>query len=245
MSLQQAGHPILRNGLIFGAILGVLGAGNILIQWAAGAYHVVAQTTNGISSVNVNSTGGTSLLGCVVFLAMLALTFAAGILASKSTGKVGTGSLAGLLTGVFGGLIGGIGNVLIMAVLVVPGLEIPAGVSLSSSQIQLLAIGIAAFAAVLGLLLDTGIGAGMGALGGLIGASNARKAMPQMPPAPAPYTPGYPGNQWYPTAPTYPGTPQPGAAPQAWPYPNQPQPPQYPQYPPQPGNPQYPQYPPQ
>ena len=45
-------------------------------------------------------------MGCVVFLAMLALTFGAGLLAARGTGKVGSGTLALLLACGVGGLVG-------------------------------------------------------------------------------------------------------------------------------------------
>lgn len=235
MTPQKTGHPALRNGLIFGAILGALGLGNTLIQWAAGAYHLAGtfDRGTGFSSVSINNTGGTSFLGCVVFLAMLALTFIAGMLAARGTHRVGSGAIAGLLTGVFGGLISGVGSIVVMAVVVVPSLEIPANVALEPAQVGTLVVAAIIFAAILMLLVDTGIGAGMGALGGLLGAKNRHEALP---PAPPSYTPGYPGY------PAYPGMPaQPGSAPQAWPPANPPQYPQYPQNPQPQGNPPYPQ----
>lgn len=85
MPPQRTGALALRNGLIFGAILGVLGVGNTLIQWVAGAYHLIGSATNGSSSVSLNDTGAPSLLGCIVFLAMLALTFTAGALTAHGT----------------------------------------------------------------------------------------------------------------------------------------------------------------
>lgn len=232
MTPQQTGHPALRNGLIFGAILGLLGLGNTLIQSMAGAYHLAGtfNSGNGFSSVSINNTGATSFLGCVVFLAMLALTFVAGMLTARGTHRVGSGAVAGLLTGVFGGLISGIASVVVMAVLVVPGLAIPSDVTLSSAQVGTLVVAAEIFASILLLLVESGIGAGMGAFGGLIGAKNHHEALP---PAPPSYTPGYPGSTPYPGMPV-----QPGSTPQAWPSANQPQ---YPQYPPQPGNPPYPQ----
>jgi hypothetical protein len=225
MPPQRTGALALRNGLIFGAILGVLGVGNTFIQWVTGAYHLMGRTTNSFSSVNLIDTGAPSLLGCVVFLAMLALTFAAGALTAHSTGKVDSGAIAGLLTGVFGGLIGGAGSVAVMALLAAPSLSIPPDISMTPDQVETLVIGIVAAVSISVLLVEMGVGAGIGALGGLIGAQNARKM--------AAVAPGYPG---YPNYPGYPGTPvQPSAALQPWPSPNPPENPQ---------NPQYPQYPP-
>lgn len=230
MPPQRTGSQALRNGLIFGAILGVLGVGNTLLQWVAGAYHLVGYTTSGGSSVNLNDSGAPSLLGCVVFLAMLALTFAAGALAAHGTGKVGSGAIAGLLTGVFGGLIGGIGSVVVMALLVAPSLSIPPDVSMTPDQVETLVVAIVAAVSIFVLLVEMGVGAGIGALGGLVGAQNARKTAVAPGYPGAPNYPGYPG---YPNYPGYPGTPaQPGAAPQPWQSPNPPENPQNPQYPP-------------
>lgn len=217
MTPPKTGHPALRNGLIFGAILGLLGFGNTLMQWVAGAYHL---TNTGISSISINDTGGASFLGCFVFLAMLALTFVAGMLTAQGTRRVGSGAVAGLLTGVFGGLIGGIGSIVAMAVVVTPNLAMPPEASLTPSQIEVLVVAVVIFVSILVLLVEIGVGAGMGALGGLIGARGYHQPLP---PAPQSYIPGYPGNAGI--------SPQPGVAPQPWSYP------QPTNYPPQPGNP--------
>ena len=226
MPPQQTGRPALRNGLIFGAILAAVGLGNSLIQWLAGAYVVSTHAVNGFTSVNVNDTGPTAFLGCVVFLAVLALTFVAGMLAARRTGKVGTGSIAGLIAGAFSALVGGTLSLVVNIVLVAPALQVPAASTMTPSQVQALFIGTTVAGLILRLFFDSGVGAGMGALGGLLGANTYRKSLPV---GPAPYAPVYPG---------MPGMPGAGPAPQPWPYAN----PQYPsQYPPQ-----YPsQYPPQ
>lgn len=212
MPPQQTGHPAVRNGLIFGTILGLLGVGNTLMQWVAGAYHL-ERATNSVSSISINDTGGASFLGCFVFLAMLALTFIAGMLTARGTRRVGSGAVAGLLTGVFGGLIGGIGSIIVMVVVVEPSLAIPSDTTIAPAQVGTLVAAVVIFVAILVLLVETGVGAGMGALGGVIGAKGYHQALP---PAPLSYTAGYPGMP-----------PQPG---KPWPYA------QPPVYPPQPGN---------
>lgn len=247
MAIQRTGSHVFRNGLIFGAVLGLFGVGNTLIQWITGSYQLAGRSTENFSSVSLNNTGGSSILGCLVFLAMLALTFIAGALTARGTGQVGSGTLAGLLAGVFGGLIGGIASVLVMAFLIAPGLEIPAGASWTPPQARGFAIVITAGVSFLVLLAEMGFGAGMGALGGLVGSSGKRKPLP-LPPTLS--TSGYPGMPM-----------QPGPAPQAGPYPTNPAYPAYPgsplyqpqpdnpasppqpgasPYPPQPGNPPYP-----
>ncbi|HEX6542658.1 MAG TPA: hypothetical protein VF040_12945 [Ktedonobacterales bacterium] len=222
---QEPRSHFLRNGLIFGAILALLGLSNTLIQVAAGAYHVVASNY----MVNVTNSGGTSLLGCVLFLATLALTFVAGLLTARDTGKAGSGALSGLMTGIFGSLFGSIATIVVLVVFVAPGLQAPPDVSMSLDQIQTLFVVVTVGVAVLGLLLDAGVGAGMGALGGLLGARSRNPNPSPLPPAPYGSGYPYPGNPGYPS---YPGmTAQPDPTPQqTGPYPNAPQ---YPQ----PGNP--------
>ena len=148
----------------------------MLLQWATESYHIAAYTTNGITSLNVtDSGGGTFLLGCVVFLVMLALTFVAGLLTARRTGKVGSGALAGLITSVVGALIGAIAHFVVIMVLVASDFQVRADVQMTPGQASLLIIGITVGGSILGLLLNAGFGAGMGALGGLVGANGYRK----------------------------------------------------------------------
>jgi hypothetical protein len=220
MAAQRTGNPAIRNGLLFGALLGALGLANAVIQWLTGAYHAVANTTNGFTSVTVADTGAPALLSCILFLALLALTFTAGILAARSTGKVGSGALAGLCAGLVGGLVSGVGNLVIILTFVAPGIQAPAGSSMTQAQVQVLLLGTTIGGAIVGLLLDAGLGAGMGALGGLLGANSARRARSAVPYAPASYYSAYPGYPGYPAMPPQPGQPgQPGATPQSWPSP--------------------------
>jgi len=71
----QTGNPVVRNGLIFGAILAALNLLSVILQWVTGSYESTAQ--------NAGTTGGSfnpaSLLGCLVFLVALALCFIAGM----------------------------------------------------------------------------------------------------------------------------------------------------------------------
>jgi len=209
MPVQATTNPTMRNGLLFGALLGALGAVNILIQGLTGALHAEARTVNGFTSVNVLDTGTAALLGCVVFLALLALTFTAGMLAARGTGQVGSGALAGLLAGVVGALVGSAANLAVIVAAVAPTLQAPAGSAMTQQEVQALLIGTTIGGAIFGLLLYAGIGAGLGALGGLVGANTWRRAHS----APtASYYPGYPG---------YPGMPaQADAATQPWLYPH-------------------------
>src|SRR5258708_21387746 len=81
-----------QQGLIFGLILGLVSAVILLLNT-----FVISPSGNGVLEL---------LLSFLVFLLGLAAYFEAGILASKKTGKVSTGTFAGLWTGTFSGIIG-------------------------------------------------------------------------------------------------------------------------------------------
>lgn len=248
MPPQHTGNPTLRTGLLFGVILAVLGLGSALLEWVTGATQAVVQTTNGFTSVTVSDTGASALLSCATFLAALALTFVAGMVAASRTGKVGSGTLAGLLAGLLGTLIGNVSGLIVIVFVLAPSVQVPAGSSMTPAQVQALLIGGSIGGAIFGLLLVGGLGAGMGALGGLLGASRWRKTHPAVPYAPLPYYPGYPG---YPGYPSYPGpgmpapsgsVPQPLPQPQPWPSPSSPYSSPYPTAAEQPPNSNIPPY---
>jgi hypothetical protein len=78
-SALRQGHPALRNGLMFGTILGIFGLVAVLLQ------NVV-----GLHSLNT--------VFSVIFLVVnIALILLAGVRASQQTGRVSTGALAGLI----------------------------------------------------------------------------------------------------------------------------------------------------
>ncbi len=219
MATQPTTHPTMRNGLLFGGLLGGLGLLNTLIQWLTGAIHAEAHVVNGFTSVTVFDTGASALLGCVGFLALLALTFLVGMLTARSTGKVGSGAIAGLLTGVLGALVGSAANLVVIVATVAPNLQAPAGSPMTQAGVQALLIGTTIGGAIFELVLYGGFGAGVGALGGLLGANSSRQARLAAPYAPAASYRGSPGA---------PGmAAQAGAAPQSWPYPY-PNPPEQP-----------------
>ena len=197
MLVQKPHSHFFRNGLIFGAILAALGLANTLIQAAAGAYHAVADTTSRIPSFTVANTGPTALLVSVSVLATLALTFLAGLLTARSSGRAGSGALAGLVAGVVGSLFGSIVSIVLLILFVAPVLQAPSGDPNITSRAQTVFVVVAIGTAFLGLLLDADLGAGMGALGGLLGANRSpyrnTSGAPPMPQAPMPQAPGYPG----------------------------------------------------
>jgi hypothetical protein len=222
---RPPGHPVLRYGFIFGGILAVLNLANLAIELLTNNFVASTQVINGTTTVNLDSSGISTLLTCFLFLVALALSLIAGLLAASASGKVGAATLAGLLTGVLGTLVSGIVGLIFIVILTLPRLQLPPGSTLTLPQLQGLLISTAIFGVVFGVLINGGLGAGTGALGGLIGRGRR--------PAPAPYyqTPYNPGWPGMPLPPGYPNQPVPPFPPQAYggaptyppaPYPGQP-----------------------
>jgi uncharacterized membrane protein len=150
--------------------------------------------------VNTNS-GLALLLAAVNFLLSLTAYFGAGILASRQTGQLSTGTFAGLWTGVCYGVLNFIISLIIFLLVTFP----KTLVILSTSSdfagnpdavrlgVIVGGIGIELF----GSLLAIGLGAGLGALGGLIGRSSSplqpvSVPPPAYPPLPSPPFSGQP-----------------------------------------------------
>jgi hypothetical protein len=204
-------NPAVRNGLVFGAILAGINIINTLIQWISGSYQAMAQTGSGSGT----ALGAVSLLGCLAFLVGLALCFLAGMTTVSQTGRLGSGAISGLITGLVGELVGGVLGLILILAFVLPTLHIPADSSMTPAQINALIIGSGIVALIIGLIIDGGIGAGLGYLGGLIGKnsyggpvqSSQESYYPQpYPPAPQPpyspppqLPPQYPPQQAQPT----------------------------------------------
>ena len=183
---QQTDNPAVRNGLIFGAILAGVNILNVLIQWISGSYQAIAQASSGA----VTGIGAGALFGCLAFLVGLALCFISGMNSASYTGQPGSGAVAGLITGLVGELIGGVLSLIVLAAFVLPNLSIPAGSGLSAAQVSGVIIGEGMLALILGLIIDGGIGAGIGYFGGLVGKNNYTGPFAGYPPVT-----GYP--QWY------------------------------------------------
>src|SRR5579883_2078903 len=220
MQAQQSGNPAVRNGLIFGVIIAAVTILDDIIQWVTGSYNATVQAANN-PGTTTSINGASTLLGCLVFLIALALCFIAGMNTARATGRVGSGAIAGLVAGLVGALIGGIIGLIIVAVVVAPGIHVQ---TTNGVSVQAILIGGAIFAIVLGLIIDGGLGAGLGALVGKNNyrgpVTNYQESMYQgfagQPPAPPQY-PGQPGA--YPPPPQYPT--QPGSYPPPPPNPGQ------------------------
>lgn len=231
MQQQRPSHPAVRWGLIFGGVMALLS-----VMIGLGRVSTENQDT-------VNN--GFAALECLYVLITLVVLFVAGILASKQTGRVATGVLAGLFAGVIGGLT-------LTVFIIIWGATVNtdqivrvmnnSSSSLGSSDPRSVALLVSFIFSVVAILFLVGIGAGVGALGGLIGRSQAPEHLryagmpfppgqyPGYPPAPGAYGPqmGYPPAGYpptgYPQSGQYP--PPPGAYPSPAAYPP---PPGYPQ----------------
>lgn len=139
-----------RVGVRFGIIIGIVSA----VLGAADSILAVIDRSTGYS------VPGLPLAGCVIFLALLVLWFEGGDVAARQAGRVSVGAVAGAIAGFLGGIGVGFGS---------PVAEIQNGKLLSPAAFGVI-VGIVFTILVAGLLF-LGVGAGVGALGGLLGKS--------------------------------------------------------------------------
>ena len=159
-------RPAVQQGLIFGIIIGIVFAINSILGYF------------------VNLGPGSGAISFALFLIGLVLYALAGYRTSVQTGRASSGTIAGLLTGAIGGVIGLVVNMIIVFATVdrlrqasqaaadqlrkqspqqFPVVHYTNGTVIFS--ILLLAIGL--------LALAIGLGAGFGAIGGVIGRRRA------------------------------------------------------------------------
>ena len=208
---QQNPPPVASPGKIafrYGLILGLIQTVLALITALVTALTDPLGTSAGLSFG----------LGVLIFITSLVAYFIAGTLAAKQTGKVSTGTIGGLWTGVVYGILGCIITSTTFLAIRYPKLVdhyntvgYPASATASAFKIGLVAAGVGL--PVFGLFVAIGVGAGIGALGGLLGRSQFRKNTPQQPYPNQPYQ-----GQPYPPQP-YPNQPYQGQS-----YPGQPYP---------------------
>lgn len=162
--MSRPANPAVRQGLIFGAILAVLLVLNALLSIYLGL------VVTAISSI-------------IVILVCAAAYIVAGMRAAQQTGQVNTGLLAGLITGAFSSLINAIVTVVLVIALVdtvrksaqatsnqlLKANHLPT-VTLTNSQV----IASQVQNVIIGLIIASVLGLGLGALGGLIGRSRAK-----------------------------------------------------------------------
>ena len=228
----------LKYGLIGGIVLGIIEGGIYLANIYLGVQASANGTTSSVLGISLLLTGLNFVLG-------LAAYFVIGILAAQKTGKVRTGTFAGMWEGgTYGVIVFGVSMIAFFTISL-PRLlnNMPSLYASNPEAFRIGAIGGGVGFGIFGIALAIGLGAGLGALGGLIGKSTSKVArQPEYPPYPAqpfpnapfpgqPYPTPYPGQPYPPNQP-FPGQPYPASQP----YPGQPYPPNQP-YPGQPQGP--------
>jgi hypothetical protein len=155
MAQQRSGHPILRAGLLYGLIGGAIS---------------LLGTVLSVTGVDKAAGGLSRVYSVAFFVAALGLYLLAGRSVATKTGSVGSASLAGLLTGLIAGAIGA--ALTIATFYIAPDMVRSAvarsntrGIEITDTLILIALI----VGAVLGFLFALGLGAGLGAIGGLIG----------------------------------------------------------------------------
>ncbi len=159
--MRTSGQPILINGLIYGALM-------LSVNLAPSALKFIGvKVSDASTSILVGST-----VTIAVLLIELLLLFLSGRAASSRTGTVGAGALAGVVAAIIAGIAGAV--ITIAQTAADPGairdaanLVYPDGASIPSSDQDIVIVGV--IGAVIGMLFLLGLGAGMGALGGLLG----------------------------------------------------------------------------
>ncbi|HVU69743.1 MAG TPA: hypothetical protein VHD63_21600 [Ktedonobacteraceae bacterium] len=182
----STGRTAFQTGLIFGAAQAVIACSILFINTYASP-----------------GLGLGLLLSVLSFLTGLAAYFCSGILAARQNGKVKTGTFAGMWTGAVYGVIGLIVSIGLFLQVTYPRLiDVAASSGLYTDNIEAYKTGAmigGIGSAVFGVFFAIGLGAGLGALGGLVGRNMSPfKPLPAVqvyavyPGQPAPYIPGQP-----------------------------------------------------
>ncbi len=160
-TLQGIDNSVLRQGILFGSILG--------------AVHIVYALINNLA--NLDALGGTWLSNASFTIMFLLLTLA-GFAGSRETGQVKTGALAGLATGLVSAVIG-VASLWVITLLfmdtirqntfMIMDFQRSGSASMDAFIIED-ALGASGVAIVVSLVL----GSALGTLGGLLGARSVR-----------------------------------------------------------------------
>lgn len=197
------GKTAFQQGLIFGVIQAVIASAILL--------------TNAF--VFADSAGLVLLMSVLSFFTGLAAYIVAGILAARNTGKVKAGTFAGMWTGGIYGIIGFVVSMILFFQVTYPRIidaavasgQYTSNIEAYKTGAMIGGVGVGVF----GLLFAIGLGAGLGALGGLIGRKGSRFKPVQMVPVmyaaypgqPVAYAPGQPFPAPVPPVPYVPGQP--------------------------------------
>lgn len=146
--MQTSGPTPLRSGLIVGT--------------AGAVFALIVDALVGIGTLAPD--GGVAIGACVAFLAILALCVEAGNVAAAVSGRVSDGVIAGLIAGAMAGV--GLG-------FISPLTEVMKGHAVRAPMAVVIG---AAVSIVVTACTFAGLGAALGALGGLIGQSRHARA---------------------------------------------------------------------
>lgn len=232
--MESQRNPAVKWGLIFGGLLILVALINYGIEYATGALNVPT-TPTGVGRLNL---GASLAQSCIVFLIEATLYFLAGMMTARENGRVGSGSIAGLIAGALYGVVAAIVGVITVQM---RSATLFQNLAPASAHAALVVASI--FVVVLILAFAIGIGAGIGAIGGLVGRSQYERVHPAQPMVGSLYTPMAPP-AGYPPA----GYPPSGYPPSGYPpsgYPPTEYPPAPSAYPPPPTTEYPPQTPPQ
>jgi hypothetical protein len=158
--------PRWRNALTYGIILAIINAASsLLVGWTISASPGASLLGQESPTAALTSDG----LGCVSFLIQLGLLFAAGMMTARISGSVGGASWTGMVAGLIGGFFGSFATLFIFYLLIMPSIRIPAGVNITTDELQSAILLDLIIVAVFSIVIDGGVGAGVAALGGLVG----------------------------------------------------------------------------
>jgi hypothetical protein len=176
--LPKSGKVAFQQGLFFGLVLA--GINDTLY-----VLNSVLNQTPATTETNAGAVGTSVLIGfgvgCLIFLLSLGAYFGAGILAARQTGRVSTGTFAGMWAGAIYGFIDFLVKVVIQLTITIPAdAQSLQGTSPDSAQSTANILGVAGIVgAFLLVLVAVGLGAGLGSLGGLIGRSISKVKPPE------------------------------------------------------------------
>ncbi len=175
------------------------------------------------------TSSGLLLILIIDFLVPIVALLLAGLLAARRTGRVSTGTLAGLWAGFIGTVVAI--AVIVIALETVHHADFIRGV-MSNPRVnpqnaeQAAWLGLAIIGGIL-VIVGIGLGVGLGALGGLIGKTVSPLARRPYPPAPVCLQTPYPAPQSPYQPPPYPPQQPPPYQPPPYPPPQHPPPPHY------------------
>ena len=158
----REGNPALRVGLMMGIIVGII----LLVG-------VLLDNLDTLAPLRTFS----PLVSSLEFIVAMTLYLLAGLRVSQQTGRVRTGALAGLIAGLTASLI----KFTMASILILPHLDTmrqhllsqaPSGLERQFATTPFI-IGVLLFADGIGIVVEFALGAGAGAIGGLIGKRRA------------------------------------------------------------------------